>query len=105
MRKTLALAIMLAGIVLAQENQGVRYAGKTETVGTTQYVGLVRTTVNTTPTTNDASWSITKYIYDSEGNVLAWGFGYSTNATGDLSLSTLKWSERASSNTVYKLVQ
>ena len=103
MNKTIAILVMISGVCLAQVNFTDSTAGLVETVGTTQYVGTAKTTLGmTTVSTNAEIWRITKYILDANGAVVSWGSGYSTNAQ---STGTLRWSERASTNTVYKLAQ
>jgi hypothetical protein len=103
MRKIIVILAMVSGACLAQVNLTDSTAGLVETVGTTQYVGVAKTTLGmTTVSTNAEIWRITKYIIDTNGAIVSWGSGYSTNAQAT---GTLRWSERASTNTVYKLAQ
>lgn len=96
----ISLLILVAGISFAQRSIGVAYSIEEETVGTTNYVGLTRTTENTsgTPSTNDAVWRIIRTVTPSTGNSTtknAYGSGIGNN-----SLWTTAWTNRV--NATYK---
>ena len=97
MKKIIGLVIIMAGVVLAQ-GSGEAYKIIEETVGTTNYIGLARTTTSSNPSTNDAVWKIIRTITPSSGNSTtanAYGSG-----SGDNALWTNSWTNRV--NATYK---
>jgi len=89
------LSLICAFIVIAQ-NIGKAYSYIGETVGTTNYLGMTRTTENTagTPSTNAAVWKIIRTIEDASGNIVSIKHAYGSGA-GDNSLWTTAWTNRA----------
>ncbi len=100
MKYIIALAVLIAGIAIAA-GHGEAYTYVGETVGTTNYLGVTRTTENTsgTPSTNDAVWKIIKTVEDGSGNVLTIKHAYGSG-DGDQALYTTAWTNRV--NATYK---
>lgn len=60
MKKTIALLVGLFAAAVAQDNIGLTQTVLTETVGTTQYVGIAKVSTIKSVTTNDAAWQIVR---------------------------------------------
>ena len=94
----IAIAIgALAGVALAQRSTGEATTYIGETSGTTNYLGMARTTENTTatPSTNAAVWKIIRTIEDASGNILSIKHAYGSG-TGENSLWSTAWTNRVS---------
>ena len=99
MKKLLAvLFVIMAGVVVAQQNAGLAFTHIAE-VGTdpaTNYYGWAQTTEGASaPSTNASVWKVTRVITDSSGNVIESKTAYGSGS-GDLSLWTTSWTNRAS---------
>lgn len=96
MKKVLALVLIGCAVCVAQTQVGKAYSYIGETSGTTNYLGMARTTENSaaTPSTNDAVWKIVRTITDGDGNVLSVKNAYGSG-TKDNSLWTTAWTNRA----------
>jgi hypothetical protein len=104
MKKIIMIMIFgLIGCAVAQ-NIGERYAKKYDNTGTYLYIGEARTTATTvgTPSETNSTWAIIRYTFDETGKVIQKAHGYNPAQTGDASVYTLKWSDRSTTNIVYK---
>lgn len=100
MKKIIAIAIIgLAGLTLAQEEQGVTYSSVGAVNGVTNYFGITRATINGVASTNDAKWKIIKTVYDASGNVLSVQHAYNPTLTGDAQVWGNSFTNYASTNT------
>lgn len=98
----IAIAIgAIAGLAYAQNRVGVEYSYIGEAVGTTNYLGVARTTENTsgTPSTSDAVWKIIKTVTDASGNITSVKHAYGSG-TGDNAPWSTAWTNRV--NATYK---
>ena len=100
MKKTLLSLLLLAGVVLAQENIGAAITIIYDTQGTasvTNYVGFAKTTENTvgTVSTNEPKWKIIRTILDGDGNEVSVQHAYGEKS-GDSALWSTAWTNRAS---------
>ena len=66
------------------------------TVGTTQYIGIARASLSTSPTTNDAVWSVYQYVSGASGK---WAYGLKD---GIATYEVVKWADITATNVVYK---
>ena len=105
MKKALVLALSFALTILALgQNIGEAYTIIYDTNGTastTNYVGLARTTENTSGTisANDAKWKIVRTVLDASGNEVTVQNAYGSGV-GDNALWTTAWTNRV--NATYK---
>ena len=96
MKKVIIALALIAGVAVAATKFGEAYSYIGETSGTTNYLGMARTTENSTgtPSTNAAVWKIIRTIEDGSGNILSIKHAYGSGE-GDNSLYTTAWTNRA----------
>lgn len=103
MKKTIIAIMMFAGICLAQgtgKNSTTVYDTVVSGDTNTTYIGIAEIAPNYVPAETNNEWRIIRVVTVSNLTVsvkTAAGIG-----TGDAYWYTAKWSDRASTNTVYK---
>ncbi len=100
MKKIVALFVVIGALgVFAQRNIGQAVTIIEETTGTTNYVGISRTTQYTdgTPSTNDSVWRIIRTVTDGNNITVKNAYG---DGEGDNALWSTAWTNRV--NATYK---
>ncbi len=100
--KIIIAIIAIAGIALAQSGVIMTslYDKVTDGATVTEYFGEAQVAPNYTPSETNNEWQITRFVTVS--NVLVSVKTAAGIGTGDAYWKSAKWSDRASTNTVYK---